>query len=114
MKSMQIMKNNHWAAYAFERSGEMKFREKVFGLLPELLDLPDQALPGVPIIEVYGDRRVLVEGCFVVLQYADNCIKLRNPSTIICVVGSGLHMVEISSSQTVITGKIENISICRG
>ena len=92
----------------------MKIYNKVRSRLPELFNIPEMTLPGEPIIEVYGDRRVLVEGCFVVLQYADNCIKLRNPSTIICVVGSGLHMVEISSSQTVITGKIENISICRG
>lgn len=92
----------------------MKIYNKVRNRLPELFNIPEMTLPGEPIIEVYGDRRVLVEGCCAVLQYAGNCIKLRNPSTIICVVGSDLHMVEISSSQTVITGKVENISICRG
>lgn len=92
----------------------MKLYDKVRGRIPELFNIPEMTLPGEPIIEVYGDRRVLIEGCCAVLQYAGNCIKLRNPCGTVCVVGCGLCMAEISKTQTIITGKVENISICRG
>ena len=46
----------------------MKFLSKVNGRIPELLGVPDQTLPGVPIIEIYGDRRVLIEGRSTVVQ----------------------------------------------
>ena len=92
----------------------MKLYNKVRGRLPELLGIPDQTLPGVPIIEIYGDRRVLVEGRCSVVQYDINCIKLRNPCGIVSVCGCGLQMAELSRVQTIITGNIESVSIRRG
>ena len=92
----------------------MKFREKLWGKLPELLDLPDQALPGVPIIEVYGDRRVLVEGRCAVTRYDNECVQLRNSCGCISVSGCGLQMAELSYNRMIITGTICNISISRG
>ena len=92
----------------------MKLYEKFRGKLPELLDLPDQTLPGVPIIEIYGDRRVLIEGCCTVIQYGGSCIKLRNSCGVVCVCGCGLKMAELSYEKMIITGKIESISFPRG
>lgn len=92
----------------------MKLYDKIRGKIPELLDLPDQTISGVPIIEIYGDRRVLVEGRCTVVQYGSNCIKLRNACGTVCVHGCGLMMVELSQYQMIITGKVENISIARG
>lgn len=92
----------------------MKIYDKVRSRIPELFNIPDMTLPGEPIIEVYGDRRILIEGCCAVLQYAGNCIKLRNSCGIVCIVGCDLCMSEITKTQTIITGKVENISICRG
>ena len=92
----------------------MKFREKIWGKLPELLALPDQALPGVPIIEVYGDRRVLVEGRCAVIRYDSECVQLRNSYGCVSVVGCGLQMTELTYNRMIITGTICNISISRG
>ena len=92
----------------------MRFREKVLGKIPELLDLPDQALPGVPIIEVFGDRRVLVEGRCTVTRYDSTCILLRNACGRVCVSGCELNMAELSYDRLIITGTICNISISRG
>lgn len=92
----------------------MKLYEKVRSRIPEFLNIPDQTLPGVPIIEIYGDRRVLIEGRCAVLQYTGNCIRLRNSCGAVCVSGCGLTMAELTKNQTIITGKVENISIVKG
>ena len=92
----------------------MKLYEKLRGRLPELLDLPDQTLPGVPIIEIYGDRRVLIEGRCRVIQYGGCCIKLRNGCGVVCVCGHGLKMAELSYDKMIVVGKIEGISFSGG
>ena len=101
-------------AYAFEGGVNVKLYDKVRARLPELFNIPELTLPGEAIIEVFGDRRILIEGSCAVLQYAPNCIKLRNQCGTVCVLGCGLRMAEISNTQTIIIGKVENISICRG
>ena len=92
----------------------MKFFNKVRGKIPELLGVPDQTLPGVPIIEIYGDRRVLIEGRCNVIQYEINCIRLRNACGDVRILGCGLCMAELSRHRMIITGRIESVSICRG
>ncbi|MBQ3251881.1 MAG: YabP/YqfC family sporulation protein [Oscillospiraceae bacterium] len=92
----------------------MKLYDKVRGRIPEMLNLPDQTLPGVPIIEIYGDRRVLIEGRCGVVQYGDKCIQLRNACGIVRICGHNLCVVELSGRQIIITGRVEGVSIFRG
>lgn len=89
----------------------MKFISKIRGKIPEMLGIPDQTLPGVPIIEIYGDSRVLIEGKSTVVQYGTTCIKLRNCCGIVSICGCGLCMAELSSEQMIITGEIGCVSI---
>lgn len=89
----------------------MRLYDKVRGRLPELLDLPDQTLPGIPIIEIYGDRRVLIEGRCTVVQYMQTSIIIRNSCGRVCICGQCLKMVELSKDKMIITGCIEGISI---
>ena len=92
----------------------MKFYNKIRGKLPEILGIPDQTLPGVPIIEIFGDTRVLIEGRCTVVQYDITCIRLQNTCGTVCVTGNGLKMAELSMMQTIITGCIDNVSIFKG
>lgn len=92
----------------------MKIYDKVLGKIPTLLGVPDQTLPGVPIIEIYGNKRVLIEGRCAVIEYSTSIIRLKNNCEIICVSGSDLIMTELTYQQIIITGEIENISISRG
>lgn len=92
----------------------MDIYEKFSRRLPELFGIPDQTLPGVPIIEIFGDSRVLIEGHCVVTQYSGSQIALRNGRGTICVSGCDLCMAELSRTQLIITGRIEGISIAKG
>lgn len=92
----------------------MNLFRNIRGRIPEMLGIPDQTLPGEPIIEIYGDRRVLVEGKSAVVQYGTGCIKLKYSCGTITVSGCGLCMSELSTQQIIITGRIDCVSISRG
>lgn len=92
----------------------MKLYEKVCGKIPEILDLPDQTLPGVPIIEIYGNKRLLIEGRCSVIDYCESCIKLKNTYGNVCILGRNLIMSELTQQQMIIVGEIDNLSISRG
>lgn len=92
----------------------MNLYEKLANRLPEVLNIPDQTLPGVPIIELYADRRVLIEGKCAIMQYDCNCIKLRSCSFRVSICGSGLSITELSGEQLIITGTVDCVSVRRG
>lgn len=92
----------------------MKLYDKVAGRIPEMLGIPDQTLPGIPIIEIYGNERVLIEGQCRVVQYGCSVIKLRNACGFVCVCGCGLSVAELSQSKMIITGNIQSISMSKG
>lgn len=92
----------------------MKLYRKVLGNIPEIIDVPDQTLPGVPIIEIYGNRRVLIEGRCAVTQYGATCVRLRNRIGVVSICGCGLSMAELSPNRMIVTGSIEGVSIMKG
>lgn len=92
----------------------MKAYGKLWRKLPELLEIPDQTMPGEPIIEVYGDNRVLIEGRCAVTRYDSAQIQLRNACGTVCIYGCNLCMAELSCSRMIIKGNICNITISRG
>jgi len=92
----------------------MKLYDKLAQRLPETLHIPDQTLPGVPIIELYADRRVLIESRCGIMHYESTCIKLRSCGYRVCVCGRGLNIAELSAEQLIITGSVDSVSLRRG
>ena len=82
--------------------------------LADAVDLPDEPLPGLPIVELAGDRRVLIEGHSGVLEYTTRCIRIRVRYGQVCVCGNGLHLARMTGEQLIISGCIEQISLARG
>ena len=89
----------------------MRVYKKVSKIMPEILNLPDITMPGVPIIEIYGNHRALIEGRCTVVEYGGSCVKMHNACGTVCICGDGLAMAELSQFRTIITGHIESISI---
>ena len=77
-------------------------------------DLPGERAPGVPLVEIVGDGRVLIENHFGVTSYGCNeiCVKVRFGH--LRIFGTCLELARMSNQQLVITGKLEGISILRG
>lgn len=81
--------------------------------LADRADLYGEILPGVPVVELAGDGRVLVERHRGVTEYSGErvCIELSYGSVSIC--GCGLELTRMSKDFLVIAGRIEEIKICR-
>lgn len=77
------------------------------------MDLPGETIPGVPVVELAGDRRVLIEKHAGVTQYSCEkvCVKVRYGHVEIC--GCNLELACMSREQLVITGRIDSLRLLR-
>ena len=82
--------------------------------MTEGLNLSESPLPGVPLVELSGDCRVLIENHAGVTQYGTEriCVKVSYGCLVIC--GCDLLLSRMTSGQLVIRGKIHSVSIQRG
>ncbi len=76
-------------------------------------DLPDASLPGQPLLELYGDRRVLIEHHGGVTEYGREKIQVRVRYGYLCICGSCLELARMTGDQLVIRGVIESVSVVR-
>jgi sporulation protein YqfC len=76
-------------------------------------DLPGEPAPGQPLVELAGDRRVLIEHHRGVTQYGREkiCVKVKFGQVAIC--GCGLELARMTREQLVICGRIDSISLQR-
>ncbi len=85
-----------------------------FQKLGSVTDLQDEPLPGLPLVELAGDRRVLIEKHMGVTEYARERIVVRVKFGHICVSGCNLVLARMTKSQLVISGTIDGVHIIRG
>lgn len=74
-------------------------------------DLPGEYMPGVPLVELAGGNRVLIENHLGVCAYGKDNISVNVRFGTISVDGSDLTLVKMDRYQLVITGKICGIRI---
>ena len=68
--------------------------------------LADDFTPGVPRIEILGDRRVLVENHKGILEYGDTLMRINCGKMIVRITGADLVLKALSLSELAVTGKI--------
>lgn len=66
-----------------------------------------------PIVELSGDRRVLIENHNGVGAYTQESISVNVKFGCVCVSGCGLELRRMTKEQLVITGKISGITLKR-
>ena len=79
--------------------------------LADRTELESEALPGLPILEIAGDRRVLIERHSGVVEYGPERIRVRVAYGTVCITGCSLELVRMTDRQLVIGGRID--SVCR-
>ena len=89
---------------------EKRFKDR----LANLSTLGNGIVPGVPLIEIIADRRVLIEHHNGICRYTREQICVRTSYGAIKIEGSGLYMKKMTKEQLLITGQIACICICRG
>lgn len=73
-----------------------------------------ESLPRVPLVEIVGQRRVLIENHSGVMSYSaiEICVKVKYG--VVCVCGEGMHLANMTKEQLVITGHIGEIKLMGG
>ena len=85
--------------------------KSLIGRISAKMEIPAVPMTGSALIEIAGDRRVLIENHRGIVSY-DHCrIVVRVPSGCVCVMGSGLCVVMMDRAQLIIGGKIKNVSL---
>ena len=82
--------------------------------LAQQADLQGEAFPGQPLVEIYCDKRLLIENHRGVVGYSDNEICVRLKFGLLRICGSCLELAKMSHRQLVITGRIDSVHIMRG
>ena len=72
-----------------------------------------ETLPDQPIIEIAGDRRVLIENHHGVAIYGREQILVNVKYGAVCVCGCNLEMIHMTKDQLVIYGRIDSIRLQR-
>lgn len=95
-----------------ERGDSMK-RTDVWERLSDHADLPGETAPGMPVVELAGDRRVLIEHHKGVTSYSAAEIGVRVSYGEVVVRGECLELTRMTKEQLIITGCIQGIALCR-
>ena len=84
-----------------------------FAQMIENTDLAPESVPGQPIIEIAGDRRVLIENHQGVKAYGREKILVKVRFGYVCVCGCGLELLCMTRAQLVIRGRIDSVALQR-
>lgn len=76
-------------------------------------DLETEPAPLVPLVELAGDRRLIMENHQGVVGYTQQQIQVRVKYGFVCVEGEQLEMAQMTKDHLVITGRIDRIGIIR-
>ena len=90
--------------------GKMRFLEQ----LTAAADLQDEPVPGVPLVEIAGNFRVLIEHHRGVTEYSRQCVCLNVKFGCIRISGCNLEISKMTRDQMIVSGAIENIALVRG
>ena len=77
-------------------------------------DLPLEPLPRIPLVELAGENRILIENHKGLVEYGCDEIQVKVSYGVLCVCGRRLCVVNMTQSRVVIAGCIDKISIIRG
>lgn len=75
---------------------------------------PGETLPLQPLVELCGDKRVLIENHKGVTEYSDERIGVSVRFGTVQVTGENLRLNRITKYQLVICGRIQSIQLLKG
>lgn len=87
--------------------------ERIWNRLTDESELYEESLPGLPIVEIAGYERVLIEHHGGVKAYSRERIVVSVKFGFVHVCGKCLELCRMSREQLLIRGKIEGITLQR-
>jgi sporulation protein YqfC len=77
--------------------------------LSGMMGIPPTALPGIPQIELGGNREAVIDGCQGILEYSEEMIKLAAGRMTLQFCGRGLQIKVLTHDGAVIEGFITSL-----
>lgn len=90
----------------------MRKRRSILDYLSDRTDDPE-VLPVLPVVELAGSNRVLVENHLGVVLYSGEAVGIRVKYGVLQVCGCGLLLRHMTKTKLVITGRIDQITLIR-
>lgn len=84
-----------------------------FEHMMEQTSLGPESVPGQPIVEIAGERRVLVENHQGVAAYGRERILVNVKFGTVCICGCNLELMHMTKEQLVIYGRIDSVGLQR-
>ena len=81
--------------------------------LADGVDLTAEPVPGQPVVEIAGERRVLIENHLGIKEYSREKIGVKVKYGFVCVCGWDLELTRMTREQLVISGRIDTVRIIR-
>lgn len=92
----------------------MKKAERLWQRLSLAAALPDEPIPGLPLVEIIHNCRVLIENHLGVNAYGREMIRVRVKFGSVCIAGADLELARMVRGQLIISGTIDSVTLCRG
>ncbi len=92
----------------------MKRQHRWAGRLLQGMEPATETMPLQPVLELCGDRRVLIENHFGVTEYSLERISVAVRFGQLQICGCDLRLRRMQGQVLVITGRIDGISVIRG
>lgn len=92
----------------------MRKRKGFLDVVTSMTKINANSFSGVPLVELYGSQRVLIENHKSILSYDTEEVYVKVRFGTICVMGTELQLSKMSKEQLFVTGKIEGIMLRRG
>ena len=87
--------------------------KNILNRISSIADLQDEPLPGMPLIELVGDCRVLIERHMGITEYTAERIVVKVNIGRFSIDGTDLEVVTMTKNQLIIKGTIFNINIIK-
>lgn len=91
----------------------MRDRKRLFESVIYSSELDPAVQPKLPVIEIAGDKRMLIENHKSVIGYSSGEVVVKVKYGRILIKGYGLQLARLGKDQLVVTGRIDCIMLCR-
>ena len=84
-------------------------RRSVSRRVERAMDLPGGTLCKTALLELEGNRRLVITGCRGILSYTEDCICMRTPDGTVTIYGSDLELGCLSEDGATVVGTVQRI-----
>ena len=87
-------------------------KKKRFNFIEDSTELLDSEILKNSHIEIFSNKKIILEGCINILEYEDDFLKLKLKKGSLLIMGSGFSISVFENENIIINGNISSIEFC--